>query len=671
MNKIMLFLFLFYYSTSVLFSQTNLINWTDSNSTTYVKSANTNVSFVVIANVLQISLKEKGRYFLSLSIPDNNRDISKNTSISFQVANAGKAKCQVIARINDEKWAGGSVALNPGESDKLEIVFLHNPDKTLPFINMDGVPGRGLFIWDPIDANNLNSIQIEILTNASATVSLDNIIATGNYMTEKEVASKEDFFPFIDKYGQYKHNEWPGKTHSDQDMARNLENEMKELNILKGPATFNKYGGWENGPKLKATGNFYVEKVYGNWWLVDPEGNLFWSHGVNCAGFGSGNTQITGREKYFPVLENSEPNYNFYQANLTRKFGNDWREKASLHIHNRLRSWGMNTIANWSDASVYLSNVKRTPYTATIGYRSPSLDGSEYKFPDVFDSKFKESVEEGIKRSIERTINDPWCIGYFLDNELYLSEYNKLSNVVMKQKPGGAAKTALIEYMKDQYKSVRELNKKYNTKYPSWNRLLNETSLPDRIVTDLQGFHQIIIDKYFSICSKAMKEIVPEKLYLGNRFNLYRIYYPDETLINYAIKKAAEYCDVVSINYYRFNCEELVLPEGIDRPIIIGEFHFGALDRGLPHTGLRNVANQKQRADFYEHYVGQALNNPQIVGTHWFQYGDQPYTARGDGENYQIGFVDICDSPYPETINAIRNIGYNMYSIRSNNGSKE
>jgi hypothetical protein len=74
----------------------------------------------------------------------------------------------------------------------------------------------------------------------------------------------------------------------------------------------------------------------------------------------------------------------------------------------------MNTIANWSDPIVYLSNVKRTPYTATIGYRSSSLDGSEYKFPDVFDPKFKESVEEGIKRSIEKLLTIPGVLDTFL-----------------------------------------------------------------------------------------------------------------------------------------------------------------------------------------------------------------------------------------------------------------
>jgi hypothetical protein len=121
---------------------------------------------------------------------------------------------------------------------------------------------------------------------------------------------------------------------------------------------------------------------------------------------------------------------------------------------------------------------------------------------------------------------------------------------------------------------------------------------------------------------------------------------------------------VISFNRYRFSAKDLILPEGIDKPTIIGEFHFGALDRGHFHTGLRSVANQKQRAEAYYQYVKGALNNPQIVGTHWFQYSDQAFTGRGDGENYQIGFIDICDNPYPEIVEAARKIGYQMYQTR-------
>ena len=60
-----------------------------------------------------------------------------------------------------------------------------------------------------------------------------------------------------------------------------------------------------------------------------------------------------------------------------------------------------------------------------------------------------------------------------------------------------------------------------------------------------------------------------------------------------------------------------------------------------------------------------ALRNPAIVGTHWFQFYDQPTTGRFDGENYHVGLLDICDTPYGETINACRRMGASMYTIRS------
>jgi len=660
-------LFLSIFPISILFCQSQLISWSGADVNAYLKSGNQGIDFNVINDeVLQINTNARGKYFFSIIIPEVSRNVSKYINVYIPVANTSNTDCRVSAMLNDKKWIGGSVVLKPGESDRLEILFLHKVDKTDPFFpNMDGVPGGGLYIWDPVDPSNLTSIQIEIQSDAPVVVTFDDILVSGNYQTGEQMALKEDFFPFIDEYGQYKHDEWPGKIHSDEDLVKNLEKELREFSLLKEPDNFDQYGGWKSGPKLKAKGNFYVEKVDSVWWLVDPEGNLFWSHGVNCVGFGSGNTLITGREKYFETIPDSVKRYNFYTDNLAKKFNANWQKVAPVYIHKRLKSWGMNTIANWSDPGVYLLTSPRTPYTANISYRSPAIDGASYKFPDVFDPQFKKSLEAGVKRVTERTLNDSWCIGYFIDNELYLSEFNELSNIAMRQNPEGATKKALIDYLKKQYKTIRNLNRKYKTKYRSWDALYKETSLPKSAVSDIEAFNHVIIDKYYSTCRNALKNVAPEKLYLGNRFNLYRIYYPDDTLINSVIKAAAKYCDVVSINYYRFTCEDLILPDRIDKPIIIGEFHFGALDRGLPHTGLRNVANQEQRSRFYQYYVNQALQNPQIVGTHWFQYGDQPYTGRSDGENYQIGFVDICDTPYPETIKAIRSIGYKMYNIRS------
>ena len=64
------------------------------------------------------------------------------------------------------------------------------------------------------------------------------------------------------------------------------------------------------------------------------------------------------------------------------------------------------------------------------------------------------------------------------------------------------------------------------------------------------------------------------------------------------------------------------------------------------------------------------VENRYLVGTHWFQFGDQATTGRGDGENYQIGFLDVCDTPYPEIIAASRQVGADMYRWRSENAAQ-
>ena len=66
---------------------------------------------------------------------------------------------------------------------------------------------------------------------------------------------------------------------------------------------------------------------------------------------------------------------------------------------------------------------------------------------------------------------------------------------------------------------------------------------------------------------------------------------------------------------------------------MMGEFHFGAWDRGLFGSGLINKGSQEGRAAALKKYVESALGNPQVVGVHWHQFSDQPVTGRFDGES--------------------------------------
>ena len=89
-------------------------------------------------------------------------------------------------------------------------------------------------------------------------------------------------------------------------------------------------------------------------------------------------------------------------------------------------------------------------------------------------------------------------------------------------------------------------------------------------------------------------------------------------------------------------------------PIVVGEFHFGTPGRGLA-PGLAQVSNQKERGVAYRYYVENAAAHPAVIGTHWFQWLDQPSTGRNDGENYNIGFVDVTDRPHTEFIEGLGN----------------
>src|SRR6185437_13991566 len=102
----------------------------------------------------------------------------------------------------------------------------------------------------------------------------------------------------------------------------------------------------------------------------------------------------------------------------------------------------------------------------------------------------------------------------------------------------------------------------------------------------------------------------------------------------------------------------------VDRPCIIGEYHFGALDRGMFAPGLVEAVDQAGRGRLYKSYLDSVLASPVFVGAHYFEYEDEPLTGRFDGENYQIGFVSVTDTPYRENVKAATEEHRSMYAKR-------
>jgi hypothetical protein len=620
---------------------------------------------------------------VALKAPEGRWNLSPYEYILLEVANRGKERVTVHCRV-DNPGADGTnrcitdqVAIDPEAIQTLTVRIFPVPwklDKPLELVGMRGAPVHA----GKIDTADVTQLLLFLdHPKTDCVFEIDNIRAGGRV----EILDASTFLPFIDELGQYSHKDWPGKTHTVEELAAQGRAEEEDLKAHTRPKNWTKYGGWAHGPKLKATGFFRVQKHKGKWWLVDPTGKLFWSHGIDCVRPVNA-TPITDRERYFRNLPGKDSTfaqfygeaaraplgyykdhapyrtYDFTRANLLRKYGEDFEQIFADVTHRRLASWAVNTIANWSDEKIYL--LRWTPYTATISFDARRLEGSEGywgKFYDVFDPSFEANLRQRLEREKGQTAGDPWCIGYFVHNELAWGDDISLSIATLISPADQPAKIVFVEDLKAKYETMEELNQAWGTDYTSWAALLQSQKAPDKAKAkpDLEEFYSKIAETYFSTIRRELKRAAPEQLYLGCRF---------AWVNDRAARAATKFCDVVSYNRYTYSVQDTKLPDGIDMPVIIGEFHFGALDRGLFHTGLRRTESQKDRAEKYAAYVRGALRNPYLIGTHWFQYLDQPTTGRGDGENYQIGFVDICDKPYPEIVQAAREIGSSMYEYR-------
>ena len=585
---------------------------------------------------------------------------------------------------------GGSVRLAPHAAGELRVDLKNMPwalDAPLPLAGMRGfpkAPGDG----STFDLRRVRSFHVFLRQDGRPGGFAVRRIAASRTGAEQTVLPAATFLPFVDRYGQFAHADWPGKVREDADLAAARDAEAAWLaENAGGPIPdADRFGGWAGGPQLEATGFFRTEKVDGKWWLVDPDGHLFFSHGVDAV-FTGAETGVSFREDYFAWLPSKDDpdfgafwsvrsspeahgfykdpahvpydRFDFAKANARRKYGPDWERECAERAHARMRAWGLNTMAAWS--SVPIREMRRTPYTAKFNTRGPAIEGSSGwwgKLRDPFAPEFASNVCASAAEAAALSGDDPWCVGWFVDNELsWGSDDREIGRAVLRSPATQPAKLAARDLLAAKYGSAGALDAAWGTGYGSWEGFLAATNLPDeaRCGPDLEAIHRAAVARYFQTVRDAVKAVAPNRLYLGCRIAWGR---------DVVYEECAKYADVVSVNAYGRPPMRDLPPTAVDKPMLSGEFHFGALDRGLFHTGLVAVRDQDERADAYRAYVGACLDHPRYVGTHWFQWMDQPLTGRGDGENYQIGFVTVADAPYPELVRAARDTAATMYRRR-------
>ena len=446
----------------------------------------------------------------------------------------------------------------------------------------------------------------------------------------------------------------------------NWTHEAKEDNAGKFPAYVPRevcsstVEGYERLPKGKKTGYFHVEhfKEEDKWWVVDPEGNLVYLRGVDHVTYYGMPCEKKGTQPYHDYV--------------VAKY-NDNQTAWALDQQERLKKMSFNFVAISHSESMRHLGIPHS-ITHTSGEFSKKFDRIAFTdgyagLPNVFHPLWEDFITFLVESDSEKYVGDPWVVGHFFDNELQwwgtppftcTSDWCLFREASMLPK-SSSAKAVWADII---YKNLTATYSSFSEGMSTVFGVTGVATVDDLLArtTKIQPttdvglgiattFLRTVAERYFSTVSAAIHKVDPNHMYLCDRLPGNMPAFGD--ILD-------KYCDIITINFYPTNLNPYT---GIDtsfitrmdqwhestpnRPILITEWSFPALDSGLPCTtgaGMR-VDTQEQRGRCMQLFLLQLASLPYVVGSDYFMYIDDPpegvFLSNPEDSNY--GLVTSTD----------------------------
>jgi hypothetical protein len=375
----------------------------------------------------------------------------------------------------------------------------------------------------------------------------------------------------------------------------------------------------------------------GVWWLVTPCGERFYSLGVNTLDGG------------YPWRRHDDKTYYSWQAFAPSRA--DWAAEARA----RLERWGFNTAGSWS----LPPKILHMPTIVDLELGR----GARFHWFDPFAPDMQARMTALAKKLVAPYRDSPYRIGYFSDNEV--GWWPGALFVFYSMQPASSATkrrwVALLQrhYQGDWRRFTADFAPPPGVQ--SWPALIAATRMTrmrpgGHGIAVVEEWCGVVARHYYALAAHAIHAADPDALYFGDRLPIY--YDPA------AVRAMAPYVDAIATNYnldagdgwiahYYFAGLEL-LSGG--KPVLVSEWFLAARHN---RTGNRNnghlmtVETQDQRARAAAAAVANFARLSEIVGTHWFQYYDDPKGGRPDGEDYDFGLVDADNRPYRRLVEAL------------------
>ena len=431
--------------------------------------------------------------------------------------------------------------------------------------------------------------------------------------------------------------------------------------------------GADTGVRGKATGFFHVEKFDGRDWIVDPVGRAIVLAGIDWCQHWGMHCEALGYAPYGKFVSEHYPSADAWAEQTSRRLA-DWgfcflavgpsppmRYRALAHANGSDSVYFSTHLCQGDDPDRWISPYRHAPGTA---------------FPNVFHPDFGKTCDELARKRCAEHVDDPWLVGYFIDNELRWwglgDTATGLFELVRTLPPEHSARKALDAFVAEHCGALGD------RALSAGGGALGDRALPvgadRRAARDgcsgaepplsvKRAFVALIAETYFSTLASAIRKADPNHLLLGCRFA--GLDYAPEIL-----SACGRHCDVVSVNVYPW--ADLDTGIVLDRrggvpvadalrvfheradgaPLLVTEWSFPALDSGLPCTvgAGQRFQTQAERAQASEMFLRTLFSLPFLVGHDYFMWQDDPPLGFNQHfhENSNYGLVNLRDEPYAE-----------------------
>lgn len=368
--------------------------------------------------------------------------------------------------------------------------------------------------------------------------------------------------------------------------------------------------------RADSTGFYYVKKIDGRWWLIDPDGYA----NINRAVCSVPSTNI-------------QQNYDMMTRlgfNSSGNFLDSESQTDKVYNGQNLRQFGY---------------VRRVPFYA--GYckmrhkyypNTPDVARNNGDYIFALDPLFPHYCDSIAKARIAPSKNERNLVGWFTDNEINFQDV-QLQYFVRDLAESDPCRKLALEWASQH--GLTEEDCKNAT-----------AALTAELKKEFVGY---VGEAYYKAVYEAIKKYDPNHLVMGSRLHGR----PRANM--YLVKASHKYTDITSVNFYdNYQPNDQIAKESwtLDHPCIVGEYYIKDINaQKTTQSGAGWYVNsQTERGYWYQHVMLQFLQNRCYVGMQYFRYGDDP-----DGSNK--GLTNVNNVEYKEFTQWVKQLNDQIYAL--------